>query len=92
MVPTYQVHTPVPHAVLQRGQQLNGMFNAARASTGHVTNDEHFITLTDFPQEATHDRIVMRRNIPTEAALFGELRATQMQVTGKPKSHRNYPP
>ena len=64
------------------------MFNAPRTSTGHVTNNEHFIALTDFPLETTHDRIVMRRSVLTEAALFGELRATQMQVTGKPKSHR----
>lgn len=67
------------------------MFNATRTSTGHVANDEHFITLTDFPQEATHDRVVMRRSVLTEAALFGELRATQMQVTGEPICHQNLP-
>ena len=78
MVPAHQMHTPISHAVLQRGQQFNGMFNATRASAGHVTNDEHFIALTDFPQETTHDRIVMRRSVLTEAALLGELRATQM--------------
>ena len=70
------MHTPIPHTVLQRGQQFNGMFNAARASAGHVTNNEHFIALMDFPQEAAHDRVVMGLNILTEAALFRELWAT----------------
>ena len=91
MVAAHQMHTPIPHAILQRGQQFNGMFNATSAPTGHVTNNEHLVALTDFPQEATHDRIVMRRNILTETALLGELRATQMQVASEPIRHRNLP-